>query len=54
MEAREGLGVPYSIQRPQIPCDSQLVAESASTTINYAKSQWEESRMTLPPDSDNP
>ena len=37
-----------SLQRPQVRCDSQLVAEYASYTINTAKSQWEELRQTLP------
>ena len=31
-------------------CESQLVAEYASYTINTAKSQWEELRQTLPPE----
>ena len=39
-----------TIQRPQVRCESQLVAEYASYTINCAKSQWEESRQTLPPE----
>jgi len=47
-ERREGLAAPPSIQRPQVRCDSQLLAESVSHTINYAKSQWEETRLTLP------
>ena len=37
-----------SLPRPQVKCDSQLVAEYASYTINTAKSQWEEMRQTLP------
>ena len=38
------------LQRPQVRCESQLVAEYASYTINTAKSQWEELRQTLPPE----
>jgi len=47
-EQRDGMAAPSSIQRPQVRCDSQLLAESISHTINYAKSQWEETRLTLP------
>ena len=47
---REDLGASSSLQRPQVRCESQLVAEYASYTINTAKSQWEELRQTLPPE----
>ena len=47
---REDPGASSSLQRPQVRCESQLVAEYASYTINTAKSQWEELRQTLPPE----
>jgi hypothetical protein len=51
-ERREGWTAPPSIQRPQVRCDSQLVSESVSHTINYLKSQREETRLTLPSDEE--
>ena len=51
-DKREGLATSVSLQRPQVRCDSQLIAETVSHTINYAKSQWEESRLTLPADEE--
>ena len=41
-----------NLQRPQVRCESQLVAEYASYTINCAKSQWEEIRQTVPPEEE--
>ena len=47
---REDPSASISLSRPQVRCESQLVAEYASYTINCAKSQWEEMRQTLPPE----
>ena len=41
-----------SLQRPQVRCESQLVAEYASNTINTSKSQYEEMRQSVPPEED--
>ena len=40
------------LQRPQVRCESQLVAEYASNTINCAKSQYEETRQSVPAEED--
>merc|ERR1719282_946975 len=47
---RDDVGASLSLSRPQVRCESQLLAEYASYTINCAKSQWEEMRHTLPPE----
>merc|ERR1719431_1295634 len=46
-QGRDGRAAPSFLQRPQVRCEGQLVAESVCNTINHAKSQWEEARMTV-------
>ena len=45
--------IPYpmassTLQRPQVRCESQLAAEYATNSINCAKSQYEETRQSIP------
>ena len=37
-----------TLQRPQVRCESQLAAEYATNSINCAKSQYEETRQSIP------